>query len=146
MPQVQPSKLTENELQLSPADSGYTVKVVEGTVSPVLNGKIVTIAPEHELKISVTPILGSNSNNYGNSNAYGKFNAEGGKRNRKGANKTRKKKQEGGKRKLSGYMKFANKVRPDLMKENPGMPIPKLGSAIGAKWRALSDAEKKSYA
>lgn len=69
---------------------------------------------------------------------------EGGKRNRKGANKTRK--MEGGKRKLSGYMKFANKVRPDLMKENPGMPIPKLGSAIGAKWRALSDAEKKSYA
>jgi hypothetical protein len=72
--------------------------------------------------------------------------SEGGKRNRKGANKTRKNKQEGGKRKLSGYMKFANKVRPDLMKENPGMPIPKLGSAIGAKWRALSDAEKKSYA
>lgn len=71
---------------------------------------------------------------------------EGGKRNRKGDNKTRKNKQEGGKRKLSGYMKFANKVRPDLMKENPGMPIPKLGSAIGAKWRALSDAEKKSYA
>lgn len=69
---------------------------------------------------------------------------EGGKRNRKSANKTRK--MEGGKRKLSGYMKFANKVRPDLMKENPGMPIPKLGSAIGAKWRALSDAEKKSYA
>ena len=144
MPQVQPSKLTENELQLSPADSGYTVKVVEGTVSPVLNGKIVTIAPEHELKISVTPILGSNSNGYGNSNAYG--NPQGGKRNRKGADKTRKDKQEGGKRKLSGYMKFANKVRPDLMKENPGMPIPKLGSAIGAKWRALSDAEKKSYA
>jgi hypothetical protein len=71
---------------------------------------------------------------------------EGGKRSRKGANKTRKNKQEGGKRKLSGYMKFANKVRPDLMKENPGMAIPKLGSAIGAKWRALSDAEKKSYA
>ena len=69
---------------------------------------------------------------------------EGGKRNRKGVNKTRK--MEGGKRKLSGYMKFANKVRPQLMKENPGMPIPKLGSAIGAKWRALSDAEKKSYA
>ena len=146
MPQVQASKLTDNELQLSPADSGYTVKVVEGTVSPVLNGKIVTIAPEHELKISVTPILGSNSNNYGNSNAYGKFNAEGGKRNRKGANKTRKNKQEGGKRKLSGYMKFANKVRPQLMKENPGMKIPELGKKIGKMWGELSDAEKKSHA
>jgi len=132
MPQVQSSKLTENELQLAPADYGYTVKVVEGTASPVLNGKTVTIGPEHELKISVTTQAASNSN------------VEGGKRNRKGANKTRK--MEGGKRKLSGYMKFANKVRPQIMKENPGMPIPKLGSAIGAKWRALSDAEKKSYA
>ena len=72
--------------------------------------------------------------------------SSGGKRNRKEASKTRKNKQEGGKRKLSGYMKFANKVRPQIMKENPGMPIPKLGSAIGAKWRELSDAEKKSYA
>lgn len=137
MPQVQSSKLTDNQLQLAPADYGYTVKVVEGTVEPVLNGKTVTIAPEHELKISVTTQPATNSN------------AEGGgkvKKNRKEANKTRKNKQEGGKRKLSGYMKFANKVRPQIMKENPGMPIPKLGSAIGAKWRALSDAEKKSYA
>ncbi len=70
--------------------------------------------------------------------------AEGGKR--KGANKTRKNKQEGGKRKLSGYMKFANKVRPQLMKENPGMKIPELGKKIGKMWGELSDAEKKSHA
>lgn len=123
MPQVQSSKLTENELQLSPSDYGYTVKVVEGTVSPVLNGKVVTIAPEHELKISVTSQPASNSN------------LEGGKRNRKEANKTRKNKQEGGKRKLSEYMKFANKVRPQLMKENPGMKVPELGKRIGKMWR-----------
>ena len=67
---------------------------------------------------------------------------EGGKR----ANKTRKNKQEGGKRKLSGYMKFANKVRPDLMKENPGMKIPELGKKIGKMWGELSETEKKSYA
>ena len=72
--------------------------------------------------------------------------AEGGKRNRKGVNKTRKNKQEGGKRKLSGYMKFANKVRPQLMKENPGMKIPELGKKIGKMWGELSDAEKKSHA
>jgi hypothetical protein len=65
----------------------------------------------------------------------------GGKRNR-----TRKNKQEGGKRKLSGYMKFANKVRPQLMKENPGMKIPELGKKIGKMWGELSDAEKKSHA
>ncbi len=70
--------------------------------------------------------------------------AEGGKR--KGANKTRKNKQEGGKRKLSGYMKFANKVRPQLMKENPGMKIPELGKKIGKMWGELSDTEKKSHA
>jgi hypothetical protein len=123
MPQVQSSKLTENELQLSPSDYGYTVKVVEGTASPVLNGKVVTIAPEHELKISVTSQPASNSN------------LEGGKRNRKGVNKTRKNKQEGGKRKLSEYMMFANKVRPQLMKENPGMKVPELGKRIGKMWQ-----------
>ena len=50
----------------------------------------------------------------------------------------------GGKRKLSGYMKFANKHRKDVMK--PGMKVPDIGRALGKKWRALSDAEKKSYA
>ena len=69
---------------------------------------------------------------------------EGGKRSRKGANKTRK--MEGGKRKLSGYMKFANKVRPQLMKENPGMKIPELGKKIGKMWGELSEADKKSHA
>jgi hypothetical protein len=52
-----------------------------------------------------------------------------------GSNKTRKNKQEGGKRKLSEYMKFANKVRPQLMKENPGMKVPELGKRIGKMWR-----------
>ena len=50
----------------------------------------------------------------------------------------------GGKRKLSGYMKFANKHRKEVMK--PGMKVPDIGRALGKKWRSLSDAEKKSYA
>ena len=41
----------------------------------------------------------------------------------------------GGKRKLSPYMKFANKVRPQLMKENPDMKVPELGKRIGKMWR-----------
>jgi high mobility group protein B1 len=67
---------------------------------------------------------------------------EGGKR----ANKTRKNKQEGGKRKLSGYMKFANKMRPQLMKDNPGMKVPQMGKKLGEMWGKLSDSEKKSHA
>ena len=137
MPPPSASKLTDNELQLAPADFGYTVKVVEGTVEPVLNGKTVTIAPEHELKISVTTQPATNSN------------AEGGgkvKKNRKEANKTRKNKQEGGKKKLSGFMKFSKQERPNIMKENPGIEFTQVGKKLGEKWRALSDAEKKSYA
>lgn len=59
------------------------------------------------------------------------------------------KKQEGGKktRKLSPYMKFAQKMRPELLKENPALKsdIPGMGRAIGAKWRALTEEQKKSY-
>jgi hypothetical protein len=60
----------------------------------------------------------------------------------------KKKKQEGGKsRKLSGYMKFAQKVRPDLIKENPALKsdIPGIGRKIGEMWRALSADEKAKY-
>lgn len=58
--------------------------------------------------------------------------------------------QSGGKkktRKLSPYMKFAQKARQDILKENPSLKsdIPGMGRAIGAKWRALSDAEKAKY-
>lgn len=69
---------------------------------------------------------------------------QGGKKNKK--NNTV---QEGGKktRKLSPYMRFAQKMRPELLKENPALKsdIPGMGRAIGAKWRALSEEEKKKY-
>ncbi len=60
----------------------------------------------------------------------------------------KKQKQSGGKsRKLSGYMKFAQKVRPDLIKENPALKsdIPGIGRKIGEMWRALSAEEKAKY-
>ena len=72
--------------------------------------------------------------------------SSGGKRNRKEANKTRKNKQEGGKKKLSGFMKFSKQERPNIMKENPGFEFTQVGKKLGEKWRALSDAQKKSYA
>jgi len=59
-----------------------------------------------------------------------------------------KNKQNGGKtRKLSPYMKFAQEVRPNLVKENPELKsdIPGIGRKIGEMWRALSDSEKAKY-
>jgi len=68
------------------------------------------------------------------------------KRNNKKESKNKTRKQEGGKRKLSGYMKFANKMRPQLMKDNPGMKVPQMGKKLGEMWGKLSDSEKKSHA
>lgn len=61
--------------------------------------------------------------------------------------------QEGGKkkgkgtRKLSGYMKFCQTARKELLAEKPELKsdIPGIGRALGAKWRSLSDAEKAKY-
>jgi hypothetical protein len=63
-------------------------------------------------------------------------------------NNTRKNKTMSGgkKRGMNPYMKFANKHRADVMRSMPGAKIPDIGRALGKKWRALSDAEKKSYA
>ena len=52
----------------------------------------------------------------------------------------------GGKRKMNPYMKFANKHRAEIMRSNPKMKIPDVGRALGKKWRAMSEAQKKSYA
>ena len=120
----------QNDIILNPGD----------TVTIICSGGGVANKQEGNKKDGMMNLVAPN-------NQEGIMNvSEGGKRNRKGANKTRKNKQEGGKRKLSGYMKFANKVRPDLMKENPGMKIPELGKKIGKMWGELSEADKKSLA
>ena len=78
-------------------------------------------------------------------------NMAGGKKSRRNNarknNATRRKNQAGGKRGPNGYMKFANKVRPQVLKEHPELKSDVVGVArkIGEKWRALSDAEKKKY-
>lgn len=52
-----------------------------------------------------------------------------------------------GTRKLSGYMKFAQEVRPRILKEDPSMKsdITKVGRKIGEMWRSLSTEEKARY-
>lgn len=55
-------------------------------------------------------------------------------------------KQKGG-RKLNRYMKFANKVRPEILRANPSLrsDVVSVARKIGEKWRALSDKEKARY-
>jgi hypothetical protein len=78
-------------------------------------------------------------------------NMAGGKKSRRNSarknNVTRRKGQAGGKRGPNGYMKFANKIRPQILKEHPELKSDVVGVArkIGEKWRSLSDAEKKKY-
>ena len=62
------------------------------------------------------------------------------------ANATRRK-QAGGKRAPNGYMKFASKMRPQVLKEHPELKsdVVAVARKLGAKWRSMSDAEKKKY-
>jgi hypothetical protein len=61
-----------------------------------------------------------------------------------GAKKNRTRKV-GGKRELSGYMKFCKAMRPEILKENPGIEFKDVGKRLGEKWRAMSDSEQKKY-
>jgi structure-specific recognition protein 1 len=81
-----------------------------------------------------TTAPGSTNNN------YNEFKIAGGSRRGK---KTRK--IGGAKRKMSGFMKFSQKVRPEVMRENPGIAFGEVGKRLGARWRALSDSEKAKY-
>lgn len=77
-------------------------------------------------------------------------NMTGGKKSRRNnarKNNATRRKQTGGKRAPNRYMKFANKIRPQIIKEHPELKSDVVGVArkIGEKWRALSDAEKKKY-
>ena len=65
---------------------------------------------------------------------------------RKNNNRKNTRKQKGG-RKLNGYMKFAKKVRPEILRANPSLrsDVVSVARKIGEKWRALSDKEKARY-
>jgi structure-specific recognition protein 1 len=83
-----------------------------------------------------TTAPGSNNNN------YNEFKIAGGARR-----KTRKagKKVGGAKRALSGFMRFSQKMRPEVMRENPGIAFGDVGRRLGEKWRSLSAGEKARY-
>ena len=51
-----------------------------------------------------------------------------------------------GTRKLSGYMKFVQSERKNVISSNPKMAFGAVGKELGKRWGALSDAQKKSYA
>jgi hypothetical protein len=87
-----------------------------------------------------------NNNNSNNSNYIYSSNNNNNNSSVGGKRKTRKA-QKGGKRAMSGYMKFAKEVRPEILKENPAMKsdVVAVARKIGAKWRAMSDAEKQKY-
>jgi hypothetical protein len=42
-------------------------------------------------------------------------------------------------------MKFCQKERAAVMKENPGIKFTEVGKELGKRWGALSDAEKKKF-
>lgn len=63
------------------------------------------------------------------------------------ANKNKKTRKQRGGRKLNGYMKFAQKTRPEILRTNPSLrsDVVAVARKIGEKWRALSPAEKARY-
>jgi len=67
------------------------------------------------------------------------------RKNRKN-NRKNTRKQRGGK-KLNGYMKFAQKTRPEILRTNPSLrsDVVAVARKIGEKWRALSPSEKAKY-
>eukprot|EP00960_Hanusia_phi_P028478 747424-Hanusia_phi.AAC.4 len=49
------------------------------------------------------------------------------------------------KKPLSAYMLFSNHMRPDVKKANPSASFGEIAKLIGAKWRDLSENEKKKW-
>jgi hypothetical protein len=49
------------------------------------------------------------------------------------------------KRPLSNYMKYGQKMRPQIKKDHPDWDVVKTMKYIGAEWNKLSDAEKAKY-
>ena len=86
----------------------------------------------------------ASENNLNNNQAGGKKKK---RMNNMTKNNVKKPKKAKGTRKLSGYMKFAQEVRPRILKENPALrsDIPGMGRKIGEMWRSLSANEKARY-
>ncbi|KZV88553.1 hypothetical protein EXIGLDRAFT_839152 [Exidia glandulosa HHB12029] len=74
---------------------------------------------------------------------------DGDKPKRKAAEKSEKKpraaKKEGPKRALSAYMFFVQAERETVKEENPDAGFGELGKLLGARWKEMSDKDKKPY-
>ncbi|KAL9184056.1 hypothetical protein ACHAXT_002142 [Thalassiosira profunda] len=49
------------------------------------------------------------------------------------------------KKPLSGYMLFSKQERPKVKADMPDATFGEVGRELGARWRALSDAQKAKY-
>lgn len=43
------------------------------------------------------------------------------------------------------YIMYSNAVRAEILKANPGLKVTEVAVAIGAKWKALGEAEKAKW-
>jgi HMG (high mobility group) box len=62
-------------------------------------------------------------------------------------NKNKKTRKQRGGRKLNGYMKFAQKTRPEILRANPSLrsDVVAVARKLGERWRSMSPAEKARY-
>jgi len=61
--------------------------------------------------------------------------------------KNKKTRKQSGGRKLNGYMKFAQKTRPEILRANPSLRsnVVAVARKLGERWRSMSPAEKARY-
>ena len=49
------------------------------------------------------------------------------------------------KRPLTGYIRFSNEIRPDLMKKNPSLKVGEISKIIAQQYKDLSVARKEDF-
>lgn len=122
-----------------------------GNLPRLIENKKEEETEKEEEETNTTKLTEKTSSDENNSETTVENNMAGGKKSRRNNmrknNATRRKGQAGGKRGPNGYMKFANKIRPQILKEHPELKSDVVGVArkIGEKWRSLSAAEKAKY-
>ncbi|KAI8371618.1 Non-histone chromosomal protein 6 [Radiomyces spectabilis] len=67
------------------------------------------------------------------------------KRTDRGRNSKPKKDASAPKRGLSAYMFFSQEMRQQVKDENPEAGFGQIGKLLGAKWKKMSEEEKKPY-
>ena len=53
--------------------------------------------------------------------------------------------QERPKKPKTAYLYFAESVRPKLLKDNPGLPVPQMAPLISARWKKTADKDKAKF-